>query len=353
MSASRNLIYDSRWISPTGIGRFASELGDRLPCLHHQAIGGSPTSPLDCLRLGWMLWNTDRAFFSPGFNVPLTSPMLAKRSFVFTIHDLIYVNHPAEASLAKRLYCQHVIRPAARRAYKVLTVSEFSKREIVDWARIDPSQIEVVYNGVGSAFTHAGPKHDLHRPYLLYVGNQRPHKNVGGLLHAFAQICGTRDVDLAITGQATAETVATMEKLAIAGRVHFLGKLSDDQLAAAYRGAQATVLASEYEGFGLPVIESMACGTPVVCSNVTSLPEVAGDAAVLVETHPDSIAAGIRRVLEDPTLQQTLIAAGLNRAADFSWEATAAKVLQVLQPLTVAATQSVPTLIQPLEASVK
>ncbi|QDV54109.1 glycosyltransferase family 4 protein [Rosistilla oblonga] len=353
MNAGRKIIYDSRWISPTGIGRFASELNDRLGCLQHQAIGGSPTSPLDCLRIAWLMWRTDSAFFSPGFNVPLAWPMFAKQPYVFTIHDLIYVNHPAEASLAKRLYCEHVIRPAARRAYKVLTVSEFSKQEIVAWAGIDPSQVEVVYNGVGSAFTVAGPLHQIDHPYVLYVGNQRPHKNVGGLLHAFAKLSDRTEARLAITGTATAETDATIAKLSLGDRVCFLGKLSDDQLAAAYRGAQVTVLASEYEGFGLPVIESMACGTPVVCSNVTSLPEVAGGAAVLVDTDPDSIAEGLLRVLQDESLRDTLAAAGLVRAADFSWEATAAKVQQVLQPLVTAAPVTHSNAVQTLEASAK
>ncbi|QDS91251.1 D-inositol 3-phosphate glycosyltransferase [Rosistilla ulvae] len=351
MNTRQEIIYDSRWISPTGIGRFATELDDRVACLNRPSIGGSPTSPMDCLRLAWLMRKKKSPLFSPGFNVPLSWPMFANRPFVFTIHDLIYVNYPAEASLAKRLYCQHVIRPAARRAYKVLTVSEFSKAEIVAWAGIEPSQVEVVYNGVGSAFTADGPRQQLDSRYLLYVGNQRPHKNVGGLLKAFAQICSTTDVDLALTGKATSETDDTMRQLGITDRVHFLGKLSDDELAAAYRGAEATVLASEYEGFGLPVIESMACGTPVVCSNVTSLPEVAGDAAVLVDTDPESIANGMRRALEDDSLRRELIPAGLQRASDFSWEATADKVSRVLQPLADAEHHSVPTIVQSLEAT--
>ncbi len=116
-------------------------------------------------------------------------------------------------------------------------------------------------------------------------------------------------------------------------RVHFLGHLSDQELAAAYRGAVASVMPSQYEGFGLPVIESMACGTPVVCSNVTSLPEVAGDAAVMVEPTSTSIAAGLMKIISDPSLRDELSKRGIARAATFTWEAAAGKVRAVFEEM--------------------
>ncbi|XZE54478.1 glycosyltransferase family 4 protein [Planctomycetaceae bacterium SH139] len=357
MKSEPQIIFDSRWIGPHGIGRFASELRDRLPQLSHPTLGGNCTSPLDCLRLGVRFSDSQTAFFSPGFNPPLTLRFWPAAPFIFTLHDLIHVNYPAEASLAKRLYYQCVVRPAAKRAFKVLTVSEYSKREIISWTGIPSEQVEVVYNGVGSAFTPVGAKRQTSHKYLLYVGNQKPHKNVGGLLRAFALLRSEFDLRLAISGEATAETASQVDALGMQDHVEFLGKLSDEQLAAAYRGAEATVLASAYEGFGLPVVESMACGTPVVCSNVTSLPEIAGDAAQLVNIDAASIAAGIASLLHDQSLQATLIARGLRRAANFTWEATATRVATVLDQLKLHLAADSPTRAQrtnqPTEATVK
>ncbi|MCM2370994.1 glycosyltransferase family 4 protein [Rhodopirellula sp. ICT_H3.1] len=345
----RKIVFDSRWMGAHGIGRFATELNNRLPCLHDQALSGSPTNPLDCVKLPYMIWKNDVAYFSPSYNAPLSCLVSAKRPFVFTIHDLIHVNYHAESSFAKRLYYQHVVRPAVRKAYKVLTVSEFSKQEIVAWAGVDPSHVSVVYNGVGEAFQVDGPKRIVDHEYLLYVGNQKAHKNVSGLLNAMPRIRESFDMHLTLTGVATDETKATIERLGLTDHVHFLGTVNDDELAAAYRGAHATILASEYEGFGLPVIESMACGTPVVCSNVTSLPEIAGDAAVLVETAADSIASGVLRLLDDEALQASLVSAGLKRAADFSWEATSAKVYEVVSQLTGEKSSCVDSIVPSLE----
>ena len=342
------ILFDSRWVGPHGIGRFASELQDRLPGLKLDSMSGRPTGSLDPLKLSWKLWRDGDAFFSPGFNAPLSLPMVSSRPFVFVIHDLIHVNYPGEASLLKRLYYDRVVRPAARRAFKVLTVSEYSKREIVDWSGVSPDKVEVVYNGVGNEFSTEGEARKSDRPYILYVGNQKPHKNVDSLLAAMPEVLKTADVRLAISGTPSEMATDQIRKHGLEGNVEFLGKLTDEELAAAYRGAEATVLPSEYEGFGLPVIESMACGTPVVCSNATSLPEVAGDAAVLVGTDRTSIADGIVRVLTNESLRVDLRKLGLERASQFSWESTAEKVQNVLTQLAqVASAQEVPVTTRP------
>ncbi len=282
------------------------------------------------------MWNREQAFFSPGYNPPLTLPLVPICPFVFTIHDLIFVNYHAEASWAKRAYFKYVVRPAARRAFKVLTVSEFSKREIMHWAGLPASRVEVVYNGVGDAFTPHGPKRQA-SPYILYVGNQRAHKNVDSLLRALASIGQQTKIDLAITGSPTEHTTTVIQQLGLEQRVHFLGRLTDEELAAAYRGAVLSVMPSHYEGFGLPVIESMACGTPVICSNVTSLPEVAGDAAMLVDPTPAGIASGLIKLLSDSNQQEEFSRRGIARAATFTWEAAATKVRAVFDDLANSA----------------
>ena len=330
--AATPIHYDSRWESQPGIGRFARELRSRLPSLVSQSLTGRPTSPLDCLRTGCKLWNREQAFFSPGYNPPLTLPFVPICPFIFTIHDLIFVNYPGEASWAKRLYFQHIVRPAARRAFKVLTVSEYSKREIMSWAGLPSSRVEVISNGVGDAFTAVGPQRQS-KPYLIYVGNQRAHKNVDSLIRAMVMIRREHDIDLAISGSATKHTAELIHQLELQDHIQFLGHLSDADLAAAYRGATASVMPSQYEGFGLPVIESMACGTPVVCSNVTSLPEVAGDAAILVDPTAEGISEGVQRVLRDCGLRSDLSRRGIARAATFTWDAAANKVRAVFDEM--------------------
>ncbi len=337
---NQNVLFDQRWIGQHGIGRFASELQSRLSGVQTQALGGSPTSPLDALRLGVKLWRSNLSYFSPGFNAPLPLPLASKRNYVFSIHDLIHVHHSAEASLAKRLYYATVVRAAARRAFAVLTVSEYSKDEIVRWAGIAPDRVRVVYNGVGQAFTQQGDRLDRRKPYLLYVGNQKPHKNVPSLIAALALVRKHHDVDLILSGQAAESTTRAIDEFGVAEHVSFLGSVGDEKLATAYRGALATVMPSEYEGFGLPLVESMACGTPVVSSNATALPEIAGDAAELVDPNCEAIAAGVIHVLGDEARRQQLIENGLQRSTAFSWQRTASLVQAVLDDLRLGLSHS-------------
>lgn len=171
------------------------------------------------------------------------------------------------------------------------------------------------------------------RPYVFYVGNYKPHKNFSSLLSALTTAKTHCNVKLLATGVAPAEVQASIDRLGLGSSVEFLGHLTDAQLAEAYRGAAATVLPSEYEGFGLPVIESMACGTAVVCSNVTSLPEVAGGAAELVDPDSDSIADGMLRVIDERDRREHLVALEEKRASEFSWHSTAARVQRVLDEM--------------------
>jgi len=211
-------------------------------------------------------------------------------------------------------------------------VSRYTKQDILAWTGVPDEHVVVVGNGVGAAFCPEGRRHAPGYPYLLYASNRKPHKNLPRLLQGLARSGLQRDVRLVLTGAPEAGLSQQITALKLHDRVVYAGQLSDADLVAYYRGALALVCPSLYEGFGLPPLEAMACGTPVVSSNLSALPEVVGDAAVLVDPYNvEAIAWGIRCVVEDSALRQTLYHRGLARAKRFTWEQTAAQVWQVLQ----------------------
>lgn len=328
MSEAR-ILSDDRWCGAHGIGRFAAELRQRLPAMRSLHVPWPLLHPLEPLLLTGVAYALrPQVYFSPGFNPPLRSP----GACVFTIHDLIHLHVPAETSRAKQVYYRLVVRPAARRAFRVLTVSRYTQQALQAWTGLSSAQIQVVGNGVGAAFTPHGVVHQPGYPYLLYVGNRKPHKNVPRLLHAWGVSGLWRTCALVLTGPPDATIQQQVRALQVPGRVVYAGHLSDAALAAYYRGALALVCPSLYEGFGLPVLEAMACGTPVLASNVTAIPEVAGDAAVLVDPlDVEALAWGLRCIVDDGTLRQQLRQRGLQRAAHWTWDAVAVRVGQVLQ----------------------
>lgn len=320
-------LVDARWIGSHGIGRFAAEVIRRLPDVDLMNDATSPLSVVDPARLWWRCrQRPESVFFSPGFNPPLGR----KGRFIFTLHDLIHVDVPAESSTAKSLYYRCVVKPACHRAAAVLTVSEFSRRRIAAWSGMDPERVQVVGNGVGPEY-HPGvaPRH-VGYPYLLYVGNQKPHKNIDGLLKAFTRARLPGDLRLVVSGRLTGAYRALATQLGISERVVDGGFIPEEELPGWYRGARALIMPSHYEGFGLPALEAMASGTPVVVSGTTALPEVVGEAAVVADsTEADAIAAAIERAYH-PELAAALAKAGPQRARQFRWEAVAAAVWRAI-----------------------
>jgi len=196
---------------------------------------------------------------------------------------------------------------------------------------VSPEKVVKVHCGVGPEFHPQVPPYDFPFPYLLCVGNRKRHKNEFRQVEAFAKSGAADGLRLVLTGDQTAELADCIERNHVTDRVHFMGMVPDAQLPSLYRSAQALVFASLYEGFGLPVLEAMACGTPVVTSNTSALPEVAGGAALLVDpTSVEQIAEAMKRIVCDSTLRQQLREKGLTRAAKFSWASTADKVQELL-----------------------
>lgn len=318
--------FDQRWIGPHGIGRFAQEVG-RYARFQPIGLGGSPLALQDPWRLNRYLAATRPVhFFSPGFNAPWGRPC----DFSLTVHDLIHLEFPAEQSLPKRLYYHWIVRPAMRNASVVFTVSEYSRSRIIEWSGVPEQKVVVCGNGVDARFFLAGDVWPHAKPYLLYVGNQKPHKNVEALVRAYARSSVAPDMDLLLTGQLSASVAHVVDQTHLNDRVHALGTVAEQDLPALYRGAHALVMPSLHEGFGLPVVEAMAAGTPVLSSNRTSLPEVGGDAVLYFEPdQPDSMVEGLNR-LSDSALMQHLRLAGPARAAAFRWPDVAQRIVTAI-----------------------
>ena len=268
---------------------------------------------------------------------------------VVTIHDCIHLMFPQY--LPNRMahaYARAQMWAAARRSDCILTVSDASKRDILHFFNVPPEKIVVIYNAIDTHFSVTPPaeavtrvreRYQLDHKFVLYVGNIKPHKNLVRLIEAFDELRRgeLEDLKLLIIGDEISKLPAlrrAVHRHKLHKHVRFLGFLPDDQLAVLYRLASVFVFPSLYEGFGLPPLEAMASGTPVVTSNVSSLPEVVGDAAVLVDPYDvDSIVDGLRRVLTDPALAEDLRRRGRERAREFSWERSVARTRDLYMEL--------------------
>jgi glycosyltransferase involved in cell wall biosynthesis len=289
-------------------------------------------------------------FHAPHYVLPPLVPCRA----VVTIHDCIHLMFPQY--LPHRLahgYARANLWAAAKRAERILTVSETSKADILRYCDVPADRIIVVHNAIDERFAtppgdeevaRVRERYRLDGPFALYVGNIKPHKNLERLIDAFDLVRrgGFERLELLIIGDQISKYPRlrrAVDQHKLHKHVRFLGFVADDTLAALYRLATVFVFPSLYEGFGLPPLEAMASGTPVVTSNRTSLPEVVGDAAVLVDPYSAaSIAEGIQTVLSDAGLRQTLSARGLARAREFSWEASVRRIHEVY--MDVAAMRS-------------
>ena len=282
-------------------------------------------------------------FHAPHYVLP---PLVQCRSVV-TIHDVIHLMFPQY--LPNRVafsYAKWSITQASQRATRVMTVSESSKRDILRFVDTEPDKIDVIYNAYDERFAMEPREEDVVRvreryqltdEFVLYAGNVKPHKNLERLIDAFALVRkrGLDHLKLVLIGDEISK-YAALRRAVHQHRLHqyvrFLGYLPQETLAVMYRLAGVFVFPSLYEGFGLPPLEAMACGTPVIASGVSSLPEVLGDAAMIV--NPENvfdIARGIREVILEPEFRRELVHRGYERLKTFSWDTTAAQVLQVYE----------------------
>jgi len=260
---------------------------------------------------------------------------------IITIHDTLPVRYPEMYPMMK-YHFYYNLPLLLKNAWVIICVSESTKKDIINSYDIKDKPIHVIYEGVDRKRFYPREKERVRKGYglgryLFYVGDMRPHKNLERTLEAFVTL-NLRDVKFVIGGKRDPRFYPKIEKkvneLSLRDRVIFLDYVDREDLPHFYSGAEAFLFPSLYEGFGLPALEAMACGCPVVVSNTSSLPEVCGDAACYVDPfNADSIAEGINKVLRDEGLRNSLIQKGLERAKLFTWEKTARRILELITNL--------------------
>ena len=279
-------------------------------------------------------------FHSPDFTLP---PVLRART-ILTIHDLSFIRVPECAEPSLRAYLLQAVPASVRRADVVLADSECTRADLIELLGADPDRVEVVYAGVGQHFQRVSDggllravrmRYNLPERFILGVGTLQPRKNFQRLVKAYAMARGHihSEIKLVIAGASGwmyEGIFRSVEELGLRDAVCFPGYVADDDLPALYSMADLFVFPSLYEGFGMPPLEAMACGTPVVASNVSSLPEVVGDAALMVD--PLDVAAladAMGRLLTDPDLRENMVRRGVEQARRFTWTRAAANLVDI------------------------
>jgi glycosyltransferase involved in cell wall biosynthesis len=348
-----------------GINWYIRNLLTHLPRFDHDNrytafIGdGRFTSPGLALRLSWLptfrpvvriLWEqVVQPFALRKERVDLlhalafVTPLLSPCPSVVTIHDLSFLLYPEGFKRSKRFYLGLFTRLSARRARCIIAVSESTKRDVVRLLGVSPEEVEVVYSGIDEVFRPLNEdqvavfrsKRGLPERFILFVGTIEPRKNVTRLIEAFATLrpCDPAPLKLVIGGAKGwfyEDVFARVEELGLEGQVMFPGYIPVSELPLWYNAAELFVYPSLYEGFGLPPLEAMACGTPVVAANTSSLPEVVGEAGLTVDPlDVEGLAEAMRQVLSNEILWQEMRERGLQRAKGFSWTKTAQETVQV------------------------
>ncbi len=269
----------------------------------------------------------------------LVMPYAAPRPLVLTVHDIIPLQLPRFFTSRQRILYRLSLELALRRADAVICVSESTRSDLLSRLHLSPSRLFVVPEGVGEAFRDSAEKEvqraraawDLPSEYLLYVGSNKPHKNLPALVEAFAQLKTSAVLVLAGPEDNRFDQERRIsERLGLGNRVRCLGTVPEALLPGLYSGALAFVFPSLYEGFGLPVLEAMACGIPVACSNIPSLRETCARAALFFNPGDcRSIALALEQIIQDKRLRTDLRDSGFKRAAELSWDAAAKKTLEV------------------------
>lgn len=293
-------------------------------------------------------------YHGPDFVLP---PLNSHTRKIVTVHDLAFIEQPEYAVPELAAYLKKVVPEAIAAADVIASISQTTRQTLIDHFHTPPEKITIIPNGIRGYFRRVSDpvlleatrhKFGLKSPLVLGVGTQQPRKNHLGLIKAFHRAASSsnrqsRPAMLALAGGSGwlyEETQQAVAELKLEKKVRFLGHVSDLELMLLYSLADVFVFPSFYEGFGVPPLEAMACGTPVITSNTSSLPEAVGDAALLVDPHKSGeIAKAITRVLENPPLQDELRQKGYKQAARYTWQKSARKMLAVYQQVYEGKTQ--------------
>ncbi|MBA7692178.1 D-inositol-3-phosphate glycosyltransferase [subsurface metagenome] len=304
------------------------------------------------VRTIWLDWCFVRAINKLGDIVHLPNQHLGRYAsflrvpYIITVHDLIryfdlkgFGNFIHCPNLRDRFYL-NLDYKGIKKATRIIAVSQATKSDLMHYLDIPDERISVIYEGVDRKIFQPVPHCIYEEPYILFVGSEHLRKNFTGLVKAFSQLKGEprfKDLKLVKLGRAggqeadfRGQTMEVINALGLVREVIFTEFVSGAELPAYYSGAEAFILPSFYEGFGFPPLEAMACGCPVVTSNTSSLPEVVGEAGIMVDPYDtDSLAQAIRRVLTDDKLRDDMVSKGFEQVEKFSWEETARQTLEV------------------------
>ena len=320
----------------SGIDRYIQEIAKRLNVKKIESR--RYLSLIEAYRLSRVVRGESDIIHLPNQNFARYA-LFRRNPFIVTVHDLVrnYFGFARE-TITERILLKLDIR-GIKRASHIIAVSQHTKYDLIKYLKIPDSKISVIYNGVDHGIFKPYKAKLLDKPYIIYVGSERPRKNLSRLFKAFAKLRGEftelRLVKVGSAGRSEkyrSDTMKKLHSLRLAREVIFVDYIT--QLDLAYYYSSATLLAypSFYEGFRLPPLEAMACGCPVVTSNTSSLPEVVGEAGIMVNPYDtDSLAQAMRRVLTDDKLRDKMVRRGLEQAKKFSWEKTAAQTLEVYE----------------------
>jgi glycosyltransferase involved in cell wall biosynthesis len=336
----------------TGISRYISELVDGLHEVKHpedrlimlgQRLGSLQDSPL--FRIAWEqtgMAATIAAQRLDVFHGPISVvPVAMLVPSVVTVHDLAFLKFPDQIPAKRRNWLIAGTRASARKAAKIITVSGSTRTDLLEWLNIPEDKVQAIPLAIsphvkrvsGTSLDVFRMKWNVDHPFILAVGTLEPRKNLPTLLRAFAKIKDDIPHQLVLVGPEgwlTGELKATLDELALGDRVRLTGFVSDEELGGWYSAADLFAFPSYYEGFGLPSIEAMHCGAPVLASNTSSFPEVVGDAGVLIPpTDIDTWAEAMRDLLRDEARRDNLREKGLVRAEAFSWRRTAQETYDI------------------------
>ncbi len=326
-------VYTTRGIDQQALGLPPNfrVLPSRLPTINPRV-----RIPWEQLLAPLLLRQNGADLFHGVLNVlPLACPVPG----VVTVHDLAFIRFPQTFRAYNRTYLDFATRMSVRRAVQILAVSEHTKRELVGLLGVPAERVVVTPNAVRAHFRPPEPatlaafrvSKGLPERFVLYVGTLEPRKNLTTLLSAYAEIARRHDVPLLVgggKGWLYDAVFQRLEELGLRERVHFVGYIEEEELPLWYAAATVFVFPSIYEGFGMPPLEAMACGTPVITSNSSSLPEVVGDAGLMVApTDASAFATALDQVLSDAALHDELRTRGLVRAQAFAWRTTAERTL--------------------------
>lgn len=304
-----------------------------------------PVSPNPFVRLGWQFPQLLAEDKPELFHVQYTAPWNCPVPVVVSVHDVSFLEHPEYFSRARALQLKITVKRTVQQAARIITPSEFSRQTVAKVYGLDPDRISVIHNATSNHFRPIQRevaaaallrKRGWAFPYVLTVGDIQPRKNHLGLIRAFANLLRANPHlphHLVMAGKETwftPEVKSLVRASGIAERIHFTGFVDDAELVQLYGGCDVFAFPSFYEGFGIPILEAMACGRAVICSNTTAMPEVADSAALLFDpTSDEQIGRALRDLLLDAELRVRTERLGLQRASLFSWDRAAQQTLDV------------------------